>query len=73
MALSILRNEPFESNEVSVQYLVDCNVYNQGCYKGSMWNAYRYILKKGYVVWPDYASGYLGVQRPCQAPTAGNI
>jgi KDEL-tailed cysteine endopeptidase len=67
-ALSILNNEPIEKNLLSVQYLVDCNLFNAGCTRGSMWNAYRWMLKKGFVMWNDYGSEYLGMQRTCKTP-----
>lgn len=67
-ALSILHNQPIEENDVSVQYLVDCNMYNSGCAQGSMWNAYRWILKKGYVNWHEYSTEYIDMQRTCKMP-----
>ncbi|TNV77535.1 hypothetical protein FGO68_gene10384 [Halteria grandinella] len=72
-AISIINGESFDKNMVSVQYLVDCNTYNAGCARGSMWNAYRWIMRKGYVNWHEYDTEYLGLQRPCKMPPADRL
>jgi len=64
MALSIVNQQAYKKNDVSAQYLIDCDVYNYGCTRGNPWNGYRYIQKAGYVEWEDYGA-YKGVQRPC--------
>lgn len=38
-----------------------------------MWNSYRFIRMKGYVLEDDYESSYLGVQRPCKTPIASKV
>jgi hypothetical protein len=46
---------------MSVQYMIDCDVYNKGCNRGLTWNAYNFLRRKGYKKWADYPSDYIGV------------
>lgn len=56
-----------------MQHLIDCDIYNKGCTRGFMWNSYRFIRMKGYVLEDNYESSYLGVQRPCKTPIASKV
>lgn len=66
-AMAIQKNESASDLSISVQYIIDCDTYNRGCGRGLTWNAYNFLRRKGYFLWNEYKSDYLGVQRTCTA------
>jgi C1A family cysteine protease len=39
---------------ISVQHLIDCDTYNNGCNKGQQYNSFTYMKEQGFVYWQDY-------------------
>lgn len=62
-AMAIQNNQSATDLQISVQYIIDCDTYNRGCGRGLTWNAYNFLRRKGYFLWQDYGSDYIGVQR----------
>ena len=53
-----------ELEDLSVQYLVDCDYSDAGCQGGLMSNAYEFVMEDGLPLWEDYP--YIARQGSCK-------
>lgn len=54
------------NSTASVQHLVDCDYFNDGCNGGLQYRAYKYIAEKGFFSDQDYFhKSYLGKKSNC--------